>query len=116
MRYHHTRPIQTAGTSPDADDTIDWRQRSACSDATVLFPASVDLFFPANGAGLNVLLAKEAKAVCSRCPVKEQCLQWALDTNERHGIWGGKTDDERRSLKRRAAARRAARHRATTAA
>jgi WhiB family redox-sensing transcriptional regulator len=46
--------------------------------------------------------------VCSHCPVTEYCLQYALDTNQDSGVWGGLSEDERRALKRRAArARRA---------
>jgi WhiB family redox-sensing transcriptional regulator len=43
---------------------------------------------------------REAREVCGRCPVREDCLQLALDENERRGIWGGLTDHERRALKR----------------
>ena len=50
----------------------------------------------------------KAKAVCGRCSVTEMCLQYALDTSQDSGVWGGLSEDERRALKRRAArARRA---------
>ncbi len=39
-----------------------------------------------------------AKAVCASCPVREQCLQHAVENDERYGIWGGLTDRERRLL------------------
>ena len=49
-----------------------------------------------------------AKAVCNSCPVREPCLEFAMETNQKYGIWGGHTDKERASLKRRRArARRA---------
>ena len=41
-----------------------------------------------------------AKQVCAGCPLRTECLQWALDMNER-GVWGGTNDDERRALRRR---------------
>ena len=44
--------------------------------------------------------ADYAKAVCRRCEVKTECLQWALDHGEQHGVWGGKTEHERRALKK----------------
>ena len=46
-------------------------------------------------------LAREqrAKAVCATCVVRTECLEQALAFNERHGIWGGLTDAERRSLR-----------------
>ncbi|MDQ3915075.1 MAG: WhiB family transcriptional regulator [Actinomycetota bacterium] len=49
-----------------------------------------------------------AKAICRTCPVAEPCLEFAMETNQKYGIWGGLTDKERASLKRRRArARRA---------
>ena len=41
-----------------------------------------------------------AKGVCSRCPVKAECLEFALATDERYGVWGGMTPDERVAYKR----------------
>jgi WhiB family redox-sensing transcriptional regulator len=63
------------------------------------------MFFPASDAD-----AGDAKAVCANCPVREQCLEWALATRQEEGVWGGLTDNERRRLRRRRrdAARRAA--------
>lgn len=47
----------------------------------------------------------KAKAICSVCPVKEDCLEFALEIKEPYGIWGGFTETERRQvLARRAAA------------
>lgn len=37
----------------------------------------------------------EAKAVCRRCPVRWECLTYALETRQRHGVWGGLTAEER---------------------
>ena len=44
-----------------------------------------------------------AKAVCNRCPVRAECLEYALDAREAYGIWGGMTELERRALLRRRA-------------
>ncbi|TLQ42328.1 WhiB family transcriptional regulator [Streptomyces marianii] len=41
-----------------------------------------------------------------RCPVIEQCLQWALESGQESGVWGGLSEDERRALKRRTARQR----------
>lgn len=38
---------------------------------------------------------EQAKAVCRRCPVRWECLTYALETRQRHGIWGGLTPEER---------------------
>ncbi len=61
------------------------------------------MFFPSDGVGVEV-----ARRICATCPVKEPCLEFAIETNQKYGIWGGLTDKERASLKRRRArARRA---------
>ena len=46
---------------------------------------------------------EEAKKICARCVVREQCLAWALEAGQDHGVWGGLSEDERRAIKRRAA-------------
>ena len=47
---------------------------------------------------LTSVEVREAKAVCAQCPVKQQCLEHALEFDERHGIWGGTTPTERRVM------------------
>lgn len=74
----------------------DWRAQAACRDK------DPELFFPVGNTGAALKQIEEAKAVCRTCPVTDQCLKWALDTNQDSGIWGGLTEDERRALKRRA--------------
>ncbi|GAB3992589.1 hypothetical protein GCM10029992_02120 [Glycomyces albus] len=56
---------------------------------------------------------RDAKRICARCEVKENCLQYALEHDERFGIWGGLSERERRKIKRQAreAARRLAERR-----
>ncbi len=80
---------------------MDWRHRAACR------AEDPELFFPVGNTGPSLLQIEEAKTVCRRCPVMEQCLDWALTTNQDAGVWGGLSEDERRSLKRRVARRRA---------
>jgi WhiB family redox-sensing transcriptional regulator len=55
------------------------------------------LFFPPEEDGEDV---RDATAICSGCPVARECLEWALDTDEQFGVWGGTTPRERRRLKR----------------
>lgn len=40
------------------------------------------------------------KAVCDACPARRGCLEWAMETHEPEGIWGGLDEDERRRLRR----------------
>jgi WhiB family redox-sensing transcriptional regulator len=83
---------------------MDWRHRAACREE------DPELFFPIGNTGPALLQIEEAKAVCMRCDVRDACLQWALDTGQDAGVWGGLSEDERRALRRRNA--RAARARA----
>lgn len=80
---------------------MDWRHSALCRDE------DPELFFPVGNSGPALLQIAEAKAVCARCPVREQCLEWALATGQDAGVWGGLSEDERRSLKRRRARARA---------
>ncbi|MEO6123428.1 MAG: WhiB family transcriptional regulator [Ilumatobacteraceae bacterium] len=54
-----------------------------------------DVFFPRRGHD-----PAPAKSLCRQCAVRSQCLEWALDTNQKHGIWGGMTEGQRRRLRR----------------
>lgn len=52
-----------------------------------------EMFFPKVGHN-----AAAAKRICQVCPVRSECLQWALDNNEQAGIWGGTSPAEREQL------------------
>ncbi|MER7048928.1 WhiB family transcriptional regulator [Streptomyces jumonjinensis] len=92
----------TYAPSPALPVTTDWRHNAACRSE------DPDLFFPIGNTGPALLQIEEAKAVCRlRCPVMEQCLQWALESGQDSGVWGGLSEDERRNLRRRIARRRA---------
>ncbi len=62
-----------------------------------------DLFFPERGAS-----TREAKEVCQGCVVREDCLEYALQNGEKVGIWGGRSERERRRIRRQRAPARAA--------
>ncbi|WP_459250095.1 WhiB family transcriptional regulator [Streptomyces youssoufiensis] len=79
---------------------MDWRHNAVCREE------DPELFFPIGDTGPALLQIEEARAVCRRCPVMEQCLQWALVSGQEHGVWGGLSEDERRAMKRRAARKR----------
>ncbi|WP_331722821.1 WhiB family transcriptional regulator (plasmid) [Streptomyces canus] len=67
-----------------------------------------ELFFPIGDTGPALIQIEEAKAVCRRCPLIDDCLEGALERGEKAGVWGGLSETERRSLKRRQARRAAA--------
>ncbi len=80
----------------------DWRQRAACRRLDTA------LFFPMADGDPVPSQVEDAKAVCRACAVQTMCLEFSLATNQKQGIWGGLTEDERRSLRRRRARRRRA--------
>jgi WhiB family redox-sensing transcriptional regulator len=57
-----------------------------------------DLFFPERGES-----TREAKTVCRGCVVRDDCLEFALNNSEKHGIWGGMSERERRRIRRQRA-------------
>ena len=67
-----------------------WRDFASCltEDPETFFPVSPKPEF-----------AEPAKRICAACPVREQCLAWALDAGVTDGIWGGLTEGERRELR-----------------
>ena len=76
-----------------------WRNRAVCKDT------DPDLFFPVGTTGQALVQIERAKEVCNTCPVKSDCLEYALETNQDSGIWGGLDEEQRRNIRRQAAAR-----------
>ena len=66
---------------------LTWRQHAACRG---LDP---DIFYPATDEEAAV-----AKAVCEECAIRQACLEHALGSRERDGVWGGATEKERRRI------------------
>ncbi len=73
----------------------EWRDLAACRDS------EANLFFPIGTTGPAVEQIVEAKAICASCGVQEECLQYALESNQEAGVWGGYAEDERRRLRKR---------------
>ena len=93
LRIGAVRFRSEAGLSAEEIDirdlAVDWQQDAAC-----VHHREVD-FFPARGESV-----RDAKAVCACCPVRMQCLDFALRLKVAHGVWGGLSERERRSLRR----------------
>jgi WhiB family redox-sensing transcriptional regulator len=66
-----------------------WKQAAACRGA------DPDIFYPVVPDDVT-----EAMAFCSTCPVRNDCLDYALTNREDQGIWGGTTGDQRRRIRR----------------
>lgn len=80
----------------------DWRRDAACRRE------DPELFFPVGTRGPALQQIRQARAVCAGCPVRLDCLTFALVNGADDGIWGGLTEDERRDLVRSSAQREAA--------
>jgi hypothetical protein len=83
------------GSVPATKRATDWRDLALCRDE------DPELFFPKGETGPWAGQIDEAKAVCRRCPSQEPCLQWALNTGEENGVFGGLSASERRIALRR---------------
>lgn len=82
-------PVLAALASQDEAD--DWRWYAACAET------DPEAFFPEKGGS-----TRDAKKVCAGCFVREQCLEYALENDERFGIWAGLSERERYRMKREA--------------
>jgi WhiB family redox-sensing transcriptional regulator len=69
----------------------DWYQHGLCKDKETA------LFYPETG---DNTLAKKAMTLCKACPVRAECLSYALSNNESFGVWGGFTVRRRGRLRR----------------
>jgi WhiB family redox-sensing transcriptional regulator len=75
---------------PD-DNPLAWQTDSLCAQT------DPEAFFPEKGGS-----TRDAKKICSSCEVRVHCLEYALENDERFGIWGGLSERERRKLRKRA--------------
>lgn len=76
-----------AGSGRQLDEDLSWQDYGVCNQS------DPEAFFPEKGGS-----TKQAKSVCRRCPVTEECLQYALKYREAYGIWGGKSEEQRRQI------------------
>lgn len=67
----------------------DWRAGGLCAES------DPDLWF-----AVGAMEHKAAKSICRKCPVRAECLSYAMDAPIDHGIWGGLTERERRKARR----------------
>ena len=84
-------PVLPLFGTPGDDGVMGWQERALCAQT------DPEAFFPEKGGS-----TREAKKVCTGCEVRAECLEYALEHDERFGIWGGLSERERRKLKRRA--------------
>ena len=75
----------------DQPEDAGWQERGLCAQT------DPEAFFPEKGGS-----TREAKKVCLTWDVRQDCLEYALEHDERFGIWGGLSERERRKLKKKA--------------
>ncbi len=80
-----------AGPPAGAGDPLGWQRLGECQYT------DPELFFPEKGGSV-----RQAKRVCRGCEVRAQCLAYAMENDERSGIWGGLSERERRKASRQA--------------
>jgi WhiB family redox-sensing transcriptional regulator len=83
MPMHFETTITPAGTG--------WQERALCAQT------GADFFFPEPGSSV-----REAKRICGMCEMRSACLEYAMDNDERFGVWGGLSEKERLELRRTA--------------
>jgi len=71
------------------DEAPSWQEKALCAQT------DPEAFFPEKGGS-----TREAKRVCGSCEVRAECLEYALENDERFGIWGGLSERERRRMRR----------------
>jgi WhiB family transcriptional regulator, redox-sensing transcriptional regulator len=74
-------------------DAAYWWELAACN------MENAELFFPVTEVGPARLQVARAKAVCARCRVRQDCLEYAMRQPPVHGVWGGLTEAERERLR-----------------
>ena len=75
----------------EQEDPLAWQSESLCAQT------DPEAFFPEKGGS-----TRDAKKICGSCEVRAECLEYALQNDERFGIWGGLSERERRKLRKRA--------------
>lgn len=84
-------PLAQVVVHPEDAGEAGWQDQALCAQT------DPEAFFPEKGGS-----TREAKRVCRSCEVQAECLEYALENDERFGIWGGLSERERRKVKRQA--------------
>ncbi len=83
--------VPGTGNQIGDDNPLAWQADALCAQT------DPEAFFPEKGGS-----TRDAKMICHSCEVRAQCLEYALERDERFGIWGGLSERERRKLRKQA--------------
>lgn len=83
--------VPGTGNQIGDDNPLAWQADALCAQT------DPEAFFPEKGGS-----TRDAKKICHSCEVRAQCLEYALERDERFGIWGGLSERERRKLRKQA--------------
>jgi WhiB family redox-sensing transcriptional regulator len=86
---HELQLIMSVELIDTVEDELSWQERALCAQT------DPEAFFPEKGGS-----TRDAKKVCVGCEVRSECLEYALQHDERFGIWGGLSERERRKFKK----------------
>jgi WhiB family redox-sensing transcriptional regulator len=86
---HELQLIRNVELIDTIEDELSWQERALCAQT------DPEAFFPEKGGS-----TRDAKKVCVGCEVRSECLEYALQHDERFGIWGGLSERERRKFKK----------------
>jgi WhiB family redox-sensing transcriptional regulator len=86
---HELQMMMNVELIDTAEDELSWQERALCAQT------DPEAFFPEKGGS-----TRDAKKVCVGCEVRSECLEYALEHDERFGIWGGLSERERRKFKK----------------
>jgi WhiB family transcriptional regulator, redox-sensing transcriptional regulator len=86
---HELQLIMNVELIDTIEDELSWQERALCAQT------DPEAFFPEKGGS-----TRDAKKVCVGCDVRAECLEYALEHDERFGIWGGLSERERRKFKK----------------
>ncbi|HEX7537482.1 MAG TPA: WhiB family transcriptional regulator [Dermatophilaceae bacterium] len=86
---HELQLIMNVELIDTIEDELSWQERALCAQT------DPEAFFPEKGGS-----TRDAKKVCVGCEVRSECLEYALQHDERFGIWGGLSERERRKFKK----------------
>ncbi|MFE9256697.1 WhiB family transcriptional regulator [Streptomyces sp. NPDC006879] len=78
-------PIKTT----TSERSLSWQEQALCAQT------GPEFFFPEPGSSV-----RDAKRLCAACEGRAACLEYALNNDERFGVWGGLSEQERSALRR----------------